>query len=243
MKFILCVLAVSLLAGCSAYKQLAPISNTFLQDVDVTKKLEKMPFQHSWVWAEDTYRGKFKSIYIPAIVIDTLPPDASLPSLSPAILTDADYRAKAREVADYFREQIIDKIKNYPENRFQIVNQRGPQTAVIEMAITELEFSHPGAYAATFASPVPGTGVALSAVTQPHAAFALRITDGETGRLIATAADRKFPPMRIADLNQLTISSSTREICSFWAEEIAAAIEKGRFGEVESVGRIRILPW
>jgi hypothetical protein len=243
MKWSLYLSALLLLAGCAAYKQVAPISNTFLQDVDVTKKLKNMPFQHSWVWVNDTRQAKFSSIYIPPVVIDTLPPDASLPSLSAFILTDADFRAKAREVADYFREQLIDRIRNYPNNSYQIADRRGRGTAVIEIAITELEFSHPAAYAGTFASPMPGTGAALAAVVQPHAAFALRISDGESGRLIATAADRKFPPLRIADLNQLTVSSPVREICGFWAEEIVQALEEGPTAEVESVGRIRLLPW
>ena len=64
MKYGLYVLAILMLSACSAYKHVTPISNTFLQDVDVTKKMENMPFEHSWVWVQDIDRSKFKSIYV-----------------------------------------------------------------------------------------------------------------------------------------------------------------------------------
>jgi len=114
---------------------------------------------------------------------------------------------------------------------------------VLDIALTELEFSHPIARAGSLASPIPGTGVAVSAVSDPHVAFAMRITDGSTGELLATAADRKFSPIRIVDLNKLTVTSSPREIVQNWSLELADAIQLGRFAEVESRGDFKLHPW
>lgn len=64
-------------------------------------------------------------------------------------------------------------------------------------------------------------------------AFAARITDADTGQLIATVADRKFAPVRIVDLNKLTVSSTPREISQLWADTIATAINSDGFTKVD----------
>ena len=235
--------ALAVLSGCAAYGRVAPLEKTFLQDVDIEKKMDNMPFMHSWVWDENVERAQIKALFIPPITTSTLSADAGLASLSVLIPNDEAYRAKAREIADYFRQQLIENIKNYKNNRYEIADAKGPSTAVVEIALTELELLHPVARAATVVSPMPGTGAAMSTITQPHAAFALRISDGESGKLWATAADRRFPPTRLIDLNEFTVSSSAREICGFWAEELAAALQEGSFGKVEKVGVFRFLPW
>ena len=118
----------------------------------------------------------------------------------------------------------------------------GPRTIVVEIALTELEFSRPIARAGSMVAPIPGAGAALSMISDPHAAFAARVTDGATGELIATAADRKFPPTRIVDLNKLTVTSSAREICSLWADSIARGIQS-KDGEKITSQSFSFLPW
>ena len=112
----------------------------------------------------------------------------------------------------------------------------------MEIALTELEFSHPVARAGSLAAPVPGSGAALSSISDPHASFALRVSD-PSGNLAATVADRQFPPARIVDLNKLTVSSSIREVCSIWAQTIAEALNKGRFSLVTAPSSFSLSPW
>lgn len=230
------------LVGCSAKKRFDDVSTTYLQDVDVNKRMDNMPFDHSWVYNQIN-RDNYYGIYVPPIKTETLPKDHWTNSMSAIITSEADYLAEARDIAVYFRQRLIEEINKDPQKHFRAVDRPGPGVAVLQLALTELEFSHPVARAGTLAVPVPGTGAALSAITDPHAAFAARLTDGATGKLIATAADRKFPPTRVIDLNKFTVTSSAREVCSIWAEELAEAIHKGRLGEVAERGRFDWKPW
>lgn len=164
-------------------------------------------------------------------------------SMSGFIATKEIYNKKAREVADYFRQQLIEDINNYPNAQYTVADIPGHGVATVEIVLTELEFSHPVARAGTLAIPIPGIGTALSTVSDPHAAFALRLSDSETGKLLVTVGDRKFSPIRLLDLNKLTVCSSVREICANWATELSAGLNEGHFGKVEKVGVFRLLPW
>lgn len=126
--------------------------------------------------------------------------------------------------------------------RIAVTDRPTEGTLVIEIALTELEFSHPVARAGALAAPVPGTGAALSTITDPHVAFAARLTDATTGELVASIADRKFPPMRIVDLNKLTVKSSAREVVALWATSIGQALQGNGIDPVTEK-RFSLLPW
>ena len=113
---------------------------------------------------------------------------------------------------------------------------------VVEIALTELEFSHPLARAGSLVAPVPGAGSALSSISDPHVAFAMRVTDASTGELLFTAADRRFAPTRIIDLNKLTVSSSVREIVALWADVIGRGIQSDGFTKIKTK-TFDWLPW
>lgn len=236
------IAALMLMSSCSAAARVQSVDNTFLADVDVSKKLQNLPFDHSWVWS-DRSRDDYAAVCIKPVRTDTLNQKNWSRSASAFITSSADYNEKANEVANHFQQKLIEEINTKPNHRYQVVENPTEGVIVVEFALTELEFSHPIARAGALASPVPGTGAALSAISDPHAAFAMRMTDGSTGELLVTAADRKFPPTRVVDLNKMTVSSSPREVCQNWAKEFAEALNEGRFGEVKSVGVFSILPW
>lgn len=213
------------LGGCTAAERVSSVNDTFLEGSDMSAKRPNLPFDHSWVSAE-VKRGNYQLVFIKPVRTDKLPPDAWKRSASYAITSKDDYDEAAARLATYFRGQLREQIKEQPNHEFTLAdNSTGPRTLVIEIALTELEFSHPVARAGALAAPIPGTGPALSTITDPHVAFAARITDGPTGRLVATVADRKFPPMRIVDFNKLTVESSPREVCQLWSESIAKALD------------------
>ena len=232
----------AILAGCAVGARITTVDNTFLEDVNVESKIENLPFDHAWV--NPKFDGRlYSKVYFPAIRVDLLAQNNKWErSIGPIIKNYEEYDAEARQIAAYFHEQITKEFSEYSENRMQLVHAPGPDVITIQLALTELEFSHPLARAAALAAPMPGTGVALATMTDPHMAFAARIY-APGGQLVATAADRKFPPTRIIDLNKLTVTSANREICSIWAEIFAEAVNKGRFQKTESRGRFSILPW
>ena len=196
-KFFLDVIVFTIICGCSAAARVESVDNVFLTDVDVSKKLSNLPFDHSWVWSKRKTRTDYDTVYVKPIRTDTLNPENWTRSASILITSRDDYDERAREVANHFHDKVVEEFRMYPKSRYPLAAVPGPRVMVLEIALTELEFSHPVARAGALIVPVPGTGAALSTVSDPHAAFAARITDGSTGELLATAADRKFPPIRI----------------------------------------------
>lgn len=230
------------LPSCSAYQRVAaPLPDTFLEGADLTSTIETLPFDQAWVRA-DFDGHHYRKLFLKPVRTDLLPEDSWMKSASFLIASQSDYERESRAIADYFYTELLRRIQEYPDNRIEIVNAGGPKILVAEIALTELEFSHPVARAGALAVPVPGSSAALSTISDPHAAFALRLNDS-SGNLAATVADRKFPPTRIVDLNKLTVSSSIREVCSIWAGIIAEALNKGRFSATTEPSNFSLIPW
>jgi hypothetical protein len=242
-KRLACVVTVgAVLTGCAVGARVTTVDNTYLEDVNIDSKIENLPFDHAWV--NPKFDGRlYSKVYFPEIRVDLLGQNNKWErSIGPLIKSYEEYDSEARQIAAYFLEQIVKEFSEFKDNRMQIVRAPGPDVVTIKIALTELEFSHPLARGAALAAPIPGTGPALASITDPHMAFAARIYAPD-GKLVATAADRKFPPTRIIDLNKLTVTSANREICSIWAEIFAEAVNKGRFQKTDSRGRFSILPW
>jgi hypothetical protein len=230
------------IVGCAAGARVTTVDRTFIEDADINSKIDNLPFDHAWVRNDFDGRG-YSKLYFPPIRTDLLGKDNKWErSIGPIISNYEEYQSEAKQIAEFFHSELVKKFSEYEGNRIRVVDGPGKDVVTIEVALTELEFSHPAARAAALAAPVPGTGVALSTITDPHMAFAARIYDPK-GKLVGTAADRKFPPTRIVDLNKLTVTSANREISSIWAETFAEAINKGRFQKTGRKGIFSILPW
>lgn len=222
------------LASCAASKRMSgELPKTFLDDVDTSLKIERLPFDHAWTnpavrWAD------YDGVFIKPVRSDLLPKEKWLESLSPAIDSEAVYFEEAGTLAAYFQDQLKEKIgKREGQHLAKLAPAPGPKVAVIEIAFTELEFSHPLQKAASLLAPMPGTAVVGTALSDPYVTFALRITDGASNKLLATAGDRKFAPSRLINFSKLSATSANREICGLWAEEIAATLGSDALTKIE----------
>ncbi len=235
------VFVCSCVCSCAAKQRVTGVSDTFLKDVDITSKRANLPYEHAWV-NPDLNRSKFTSVYIKPIRTDLLPADGWQSSASAFVTSKEEYLEKAQEIAEYFRSELIAKANESQAKRLQLVDTPSVDTLVVEIALTELELSHPVARAGSLLAPIPGTGAAVSSISDPHVAFAARLTDGSNGQLVATAADRKFAPTRILDLNKLTVSSSAREISALWAATMAQALQGDGLSKIDDT-RFDWKPW
>jgi hypothetical protein len=229
-------------SGCAVKDRTLPISNTFLEDRDVAVVDDELPFNHAWIEPE-LPRNHYTKVFFRSVAIDRLPKDAYKASKSIYMTSRKQFTVEAQALADYFKEQLIEKVRKYPKGTFVVTDKAEEGAVVFDIAITELEFSHPITRAGAMLVPIPATGVLFDAVSNPHVAFAARVYDGKSGQLIATLADRKYPPARIFDLNKLTITSSAREVCGIWADIFAEGLNRERFTKVKSRGIFSILPW
>lgn len=239
-----CVLAcvIASVTGCAIQERTLPISNTFLEDRDITVVDEELPFNHSWIEPEIP-RSYYSKVFFRSVTIDRLPKDAYKASKSIYMTSEKQFLKEAQGIADYFKEQLNTRVKKYKNGTYVVTDKAEEHGLVFDIAITELEFSHPIPRAGAMLLPVPGTGVMFDALSNPHVAFAARVYDGKTGQLLATLADRKYPPERIIDLNKLTLTSSAREVCGIWAEIFAEGLNREQFTKVQSRGFFSILPW
>jgi hypothetical protein len=238
----LALLLTVMLTGCALKDRTSTIPQTFLEDRDITEKDDKLPFSHSWIDPE-VPAGYYTQVYFRSVTADKLPDDAWIASASTFMTSKESYKKEAAALAEYFKKQLISKVNKYKNGTVKVVDQAEPHTLVFDIAITELEFSHPITKAGVMFIPVPGSSLAFNAVSDPHVTFAARVYDGETGKLVATLGDRKFPPVRLIDLNKVTVTSSPREIVSTWAEIFAEGLNADRFAPVKSRGIFSILPW
>ena len=240
-----CSVALALtvaLSGCALKDRTAPISKTFLEDQDVTQADDKLPFNHAWIDPE-LPAGYYTKVYFRTVTADKLPEGAWKASVSTFMTSEKQYKKEAAALAEFFKQQLIQKVTKYKNGTIAVVDQVEPHALVFDIAITELEFSHPISKAGIMLVPIPGSSLAFNAVSDPHVAFAARVYDGESGKLVATLGDRKFPPTRIIDLNKVTVTSSPREIVTIWAEIFAEGLNADRFAPVSSRGIFSILPW
>lgn len=218
-----------------------PIEPTFLEGSDPTRKIDNLPFDHAWI--RDGFNGRdYTKLYVEDIRSDLLPEKAWLRSTSLIITSKEDYDTEAKKIAEHFKERLLKDLKEYKDTKVVLVEAPDKETITMEIALTELEFSHPGARTAALVSPVPGTGAALGSMSDPHVAFAARFNDPE-GKLAVTLADRAYPPSRIVDFNKMTVTSSPNEVVQRWSEVLAESINNGKLVKTDRSSRFSLLPW
>lgn len=241
---LLATAALSLiLAGCALYQQTKPISPTFLEGAPVSKTVDRVPFQHAW--GADRSNTTIRALYVKPVRIDFINPASWSDSSDVGITSAEDFKETAKSLASYFDERLQEELKFVYERhrRLRLVDAPSTDTVVLELALTELVLSRPVSSAVGMVAPVPGLGLALSAMHDPYVAFAARFTAPDGTTLLGTLADRRGAPMRFLDLNKLTVTSSIREVIAQWAREIAEAIEFDRLATVERSSRFSLLPW
>jgi hypothetical protein len=243
-RLILSALALSSvgLSGCAVKERFAAPPSTFLEDVSLEHKMENLPFDHSWV-VPDSDERQYDSVYVAPILIDRLPEDAWKRSAEIGVRSKKEYKREARRIADYFHERLVVELTKVKNAKLTVATEPTNSSLVVTIVLTELELSHPLTRAAALAAPLPGVDMALNTVTDPHVAFSARLTDASSEELIATVADRRYPPFRIIDLNKLFVRSSAREIVSNWSKELALAIQRNRLQTVNKTWGFSLLPW
>jgi hypothetical protein len=241
--FLVLAFTFSTVGGCAIYNQTQPVSPLFLDGATLDSTVDRVPFQHAW--SSSNSGGGISSIYVKPVRVDLLSPDSWTESTSLGITSAEDYNKAAQSLAVYFDERLREELRHvYERNkRLRIVDAISQDSVILEIALTEIVLSRPVSHAVGMAAPVPGLGMALSAMHEPHVAFAARFMAPDGATLFGTVADRRFPPIRVLDLNKLTLTSSIREIISQWARELAEAIEFERLAIVERSSRFSLLPW
>lgn len=235
-------LVVSGAVGCAVKERTEPLPQTYLEGRDVSVVDKTLPFKHAWI-DPNLPEEQYTNVWFRTVTADTLPEESWLASKGTLLSKESEYKKLADELANYFKQELIEKVANYKDGVISVVDSAQPRGLIFDIALTELEFSHPIQKAGFMLVPIPASSLVFNTVSDPHVAFAAKVYDAQSGKLVATLGDRRFPPTRLLDVNRLTLTSSAREICDTWADIIAEGLNRERFADVPDRGFFAIRPW
>lgn len=220
--------ALIAVAGCKS----GPAPNAgFILERPEAKEPADLPFHSAWFKPGVDWASYRKAMISPVDTQHLLPP------VSPILTAGAgDREAQLRELASYAQEALKRAFRDDPRGRFQLTETRGPGTLDLEFAITDFTASRPALNAVSLF-------FIYTAIQRGGVAMEARVRDSQSGKTIATFADKEnapFSPIHANDFNELGHAES---IIDTWARQIVQALER-RPGEIiEDSPRIRLKPW
>ena len=160
------------------------------------------------VYVAPEYRGKtpsqeFSKVYFAPVATGNLSRQGWWTSQS--AVTQRQLESDARKLAAHFRRSLVNAARNDSGRRLAVVNQPGPDTMIIETAITELipAKAYWNAAATTAGFVIPGAGL-LSAAGSGSITIEGRVRDGGNNKLIAGFRDRMKDKMAVVNVDSYT---------------------------------------
>lgn len=189
--------------------------------VDTTKKIPRLPFQHSWR-APDTNIEDYKNIVVRPVTTSFLKTDKWEESKSAFIPNKRAYVRETQKLTRYWNRSLAKSFKS-PVCMFYKTNDTSqPKTLILEIALTEVRFDRAAKTPAAkpdSTTPPPGT-VTTVLTGVPVCAFEARVRDAATGKLISTAADRRGPELTVIGSTKDTFTKPNEKICDEWADQL-----------------------
>lgn len=180
------------------------------------------------VWVQPAYRGqtvssKFSKVYFAPVITANLKRQGWWESQS--AISQRQLETDARKLAADFQVAMVNSARNAPGRRLMVVNQPGPDTLIIETAITELipAKAYWNAAATTAGFVVPGAGL-LSAAGSGSLTVEGRLTDGNNGAKIATFRDHMKDKIAAINVNSYKWYGGSEANLKETAVNIASAL-------------------
>lgn len=251
MKLLAPLAGILLFAGCRASP--APDSG-FLADPQLMKADKTTPFNRMYAnpKLKDT---RFTQVYVAPVNTDYVMAESIWEKATLANLNKDDVKKNVALLADYMRSSFIKAFENDPKKRIRVVDKPGPDTLILELAITQVVPSKAELHALSLV-PVGfvgliGTGVMAggSALTQSEdqgkgvIAMEGRARDGSTGQVVCMFADRELPPAAIVDLKALFWWEPAKPICDAWARQFMKLQTNPPGAKVEQIPNFQLLVW
>jgi hypothetical protein len=244
-------LLVSMFVGCRAKP--APDSG-FLQDPKLMQADKDVPYNR--IWINPKYHDKtYSEIYVAPVNTDYVMAENIWEKATLAESNKADVKKNIAMLADYHRNAYIKACQNDPKKHFRVVDKPGPNTLILEMAITQLVPSKAELQAIGLV-PVRGGGVGVTAVEMgasgaTHSedqgkgviAMEARLRDGSTGEVVSMFADREHPPTAILDLKSLFWWEPAKPICDGWARQFVELANRPKGKKVDEIPNFQLLVW
>jgi len=240
LALLLCV--VGTLSGCSTTQsasnevkalavQPAPDAG-FIANPERQTKVSYLPFQKVWVDPRFN-KDNYQEIVIAPVNTQYMLEMDWLHDMSAATWF-GDVKKDIDDLAVYFHDQIAKEFRLDPNHRFTVLDipQQHKQPALrLEIALIEIDPSTPVLHAAGWL--VIGGSTAAGVVNQRRAAFEGRLRDMQTGKVVATFADRNMQDVGPIDMTRMTWYGPAKGIMDMWAKQFVQVANR-KPGEVVS---------
>lgn len=199
------------------------------------------------VYVAPEYRGKspsqqFSKVYFAPVSVGNLSRQGWWTSQS--AITQRQLEADARKLAGNFRRSLANSAYYAPDRKLTVVKQPGPDTMIIETAITELvpakAYWNAAATAAGFV--VPGAGL-LSAAGSGTITVEGRVRDGNNGKLVANFRDTMKDKMALVNIDSYSWYGGSEANLQEMAANIAKAINAKPGTMINQPSRVKLITY
>jgi hypothetical protein len=204
------------LTSCAVQKMTTPApASDFLvaTGADPSARISRLPFDHSWR-SPSSDPTRYKNIVVRPVSITWLRKEQWGDSVSEFVPDRKKYLKGCSELASYWTKSLKNAFSSPICSYYITDNTSEPNTLILEVALTEVNFGTPPA----------GLG---------SMAFEARVKDAATGKYIATAADRRATISKIVDFNKDTYTRANQEILDQWSAQLMEGSNKELFPTVK----------
>jgi len=254
MKKLLHAIVMFLLVGagallCTGCKAKEADASGFLSQPDLLKQDGTTPFQKTY-WNRKYAKTQFTEVYVAPVNTDYIMSQNMWEKASAASINRDQVKKDVQMMADYTRQAFIKAIQEDPKRRYKVVDKVGPQTLILELALTQLVPSKAALQAIGYVTWVPAVVRVSGAVSTGSqdtgkgvVAIEGRARDGATGELVAMFADREAPREGIVDLKALNWWAPAKEIIDTWAKQLVHLAQRRPGEVVEDSPTFELLIW
>jgi hypothetical protein len=199
------------------------------------------------VYVAPEYRGKtvsqeFSKVYFAPVVVANLSRQGWWKSQSS--VSQRQLETDARKLAGNFRQAMANAAHSQSGRRLTVVKQPGPDTLIIETAITELvpakAYWNAAATAAGFV--VPGAGL-LGAAGSGSITVEGRVRDGNNDKLVANFRDTMKDKMAVVNIDSYSWYGGSEANLEEMAANIAQVINAKPGTMVNQPSRIKLITY
>ncbi|HEU5249583.1 MAG TPA: DUF3313 domain-containing protein [Thermoanaerobaculia bacterium] len=241
---VLLVLFAAALGGSGCIQKAKPATPAgFIPDKELEKPSD-LPFQKAWRKKDLDWRH-YTAIYIAPWNTEYLRQMNWWEKLERGEKVKED----AKELAGYARGVFEEAFRNDRKHRFTVLEQPGPNTLVVEFALTEVIPNKVVLDALGYAAgPVVGAaGTAAAnvqtATTHSTVAFEARVKDGATNEVVAMFADRESEKFSLVNVKDLTWYGHAKAILREWADQFVKITNKQPGEIVKDSAPFDLKPW
>lgn len=212
------VLGLSSCGVDSITTQPAPTKFLKSTNTDMTQRVQRLPFEHSWRDPKVDIT-RYKNIVVRPVTMSFLRSEKWEESKSPSIPNKKKYLKRCATLTRYWNKSLNKAFASPICMFYQTTDTNQANTLILEIALTEVRFGR--TLPAAEGQPPIATGSLTSVMTGiPVCAFEARVKDSVTGKLISTAADRRGPEFTVIDSEKKRFTKPNEKICDEWSDQL-----------------------